>query len=95
LKGRLLELAERHAIIGAVHGDGLYLGVELVRDRVIKEPATDEAWEICDRMLELGVVVQPTSDRMCVLKFKPPLCVDIAAADFFADTLDRVLTEGW
>jgi 4-aminobutyrate aminotransferase-like enzyme/Ser/Thr protein kinase RdoA (MazF antagonist) len=95
LKGRLLELAERHAIIGAVHGDGLYLGVELVRDRVIKEPAADEAWEICDRMLELGVVVQPTSDRMCVLKIKPPLCVDIAAADFFADTLDRVLTEGW
>ena len=35
------------------------------------------------------------SDRMCVLKIKPPLCVDIAAADFFADTLDRVLTEGW
>ena len=46
-------------------------------------------------MLELGVVIQPTGDRLNVLKIKPPLCLDIAAADFFVDTLDRVLTEGW
>jgi hypothetical protein len=24
-------------------------------------------------MLELGVIIQPASDRMCVLKIKPPL----------------------
>ncbi|CAB4934324.1 MAG: aminotransferase [Actinobacteria bacterium] len=95
LRRRLLALAERHPLIGAVHGEGLYLGVELVRDRVTLEPATEETYAICDRMLELGVVVQPTSDRMCVLKIKPPLCLDEAAADFFVDTLDRVLSEGW
>ncbi len=38
---------------------------------------------------------QPTSDRMCVLKIKPPLCLDTDGADFFADALDRVLAEGW
>ncbi len=95
LKGRLEELAGRHALIGAVHGAGLYLGVEFVRDRGTLEPATAETMAICDRLLELGVVMQPTSDRMCVLKIKPPLCLDAAGADFFADTLDRVLTEGW
>jgi 4-aminobutyrate aminotransferase-like enzyme len=46
-------------------------------------------------MLELGVIIQPTSDRMCVLKIKPPLCLDVAGADFFADALDQVLAEGW
>jgi 4-aminobutyrate aminotransferase-like enzyme/Ser/Thr protein kinase RdoA (MazF antagonist) len=95
LKGRLEELAGRHPLIGAVHGSGLYLGVEFVRDRDTLEPATEETMAICDRMLGLGVVIQPTSDRMCVLKIKPPLCLDAAGADFFADTLDRVLTEGW
>jgi len=95
LKARLEELAQRHGIIGAVHGHGLYLGVELVRDRTTLEPAASEAEAICDRMLELGVVIQPTSDRMNVLKVKPPLCVDQAAADFLVDTLDRVLSEGW
>jgi len=95
LKGRLEELAGRHALIGAVHGAGLYLGVEFVRDRGTLEPAAEETMAICDRLLELGVIMQPTSDRMCVLKIKPPLCLDIAGADFFADALDRVLTEGW
>jgi len=41
------------------------------------------------------VVIQPTSDRMCVLKIKPPLCLDIDGAEFFADALDRALTQGW
>lgn len=95
LKARLEELAQRHEIIGAVHGHGLYLGVELVRDRTTLEPASSEASAICDRMLDLGVVIQPTSDRMNVFKVKPPLCIDRSAADFFVDTLDRVLTEGW
>jgi 4-aminobutyrate aminotransferase-like enzyme/Ser/Thr protein kinase RdoA (MazF antagonist) len=95
LKARLTGLAERHELIGAVHGSGLYLGVEFVRDRATLEPATAETMAICDRMLELGVIIQPTGDRMCVLKIKPPLCLDIDGADFFADTLDRVLREGW
>jgi 4-aminobutyrate aminotransferase-like enzyme len=95
LKARLEELAGRHELIGAVHGSGLYLGVEFVRDRGTLEPATEETMAICDRMLELGVIIQPTSDRMCVLKIKPPLCLDVAGADYFADTLDRVLAEGW
>ncbi|MGW3961484.1 aminotransferase [Amycolatopsis sp. NPDC005003] len=95
LKARLEELGKRHEIIGAVHGSGLYLGVELVRDRTSLEPAASETAAVCDRMLGLGVVIQPTSDRMNVLKVKPPLCLDEPAADFFADTLDRVLSEGW
>jgi 4-aminobutyrate aminotransferase-like enzyme len=74
---------------------GLYLGLELVRDRTTLEPAATETAAICERLRELGIIMQPTSDRMCVLKIKPPLCIDTADADFFTDTLDRALTEGW
>ena len=95
LKRRLEELATRHPLIGAVHGLGLYLGVEFVRDRATLEPATEETAAICDRLLELGIVMQPTGDHQNVLKTKPPLCLDPASADFFVDTLDRVLAEGW
>jgi len=95
LRRRLLELAERHPLIGAVHGSGLYLGVEFVRDRDSREPATAETTAICRRMLDLGVVIQPTGDRQNVLKLKPPMCLTRESADFFADTLDRVLTRGF
>ena len=95
LKERLLALADRHPIVGTVHGMGLYLGVELVRDRETLTPATEETAAICDRMLDLGVVIQPTGDHQNILKTKPPLCIDVAGADFYVDSLDRVLTEGW
>ena len=82
-------------MVGAVHGIGLYMGVELVRDRTSREPAAAETAAICERMLELGVVVQPTGDRMNVLKIKPPMCISESSAAFFVRTLDRVLEEGW
>lgn len=95
LKARLEELGERHPIIGTVHGMGLYLGVEMVRDRDTLTPATVETAAICNRMLDLGVVIQPTGDHQNILKTKPPLCIDRTGADFYVDALDRVLTEGW
>ncbi|WP_353814786.1 aminotransferase class III-fold pyridoxal phosphate-dependent enzyme [Agromyces sp. SYSU T00266] len=95
LKGRLEALAQRHPLIGMVHGLGLYLGVEFVRDRASLEPATEETAAICDRLLELGVIMQPTGDHQNVLKVKPPLVVTRESVDFFVEMLDRVLAEGW
>lgn len=89
------ELGTRHELIGPIHGAGLYLGVELVRDRNTMEPATAEAIAICERLRELGVVVLTTSERSNVLKVKPPLCLTVESAEFMLTQLDRVLTEGW
>ena len=95
LRSRLEELAARHPLIGAVHGTGLYLGVEFVRNRETLEPATEETLAICDRLRQRGIIMQPTSDRQCVLKIKPPLCFSRESADFFVDVLDEVLSTGW
>jgi 4-aminobutyrate aminotransferase-like enzyme/Ser/Thr protein kinase RdoA (MazF antagonist) len=95
LAAGLRELGDRHPLVGVVHGEGLYLGVELVRDRTTLEPAAAEAAAICERMRELGVVVLTTSERSNVLKIKPPLCLTAESADHVVAMLDRVLTEGW
>jgi 4-aminobutyrate aminotransferase-like enzyme len=95
LKARLEGLRDRHPLIGTVHGVGLYLGVEMIRDAATLEPATAETAAICERMLDLGVIIQPTGDHQNILKTKPPLCIDVEGADFYVDALDRVLTEGW
>lgn len=94
LKARLAALIDRYPLAGAVHGMGLYLGLEFVRDRVTLEPATEETAAICDRLLELGIIMQPTGDHLNVLKIKPPLCLRRESADFFADMLEKVLAEG-
>ncbi|MBF4561288.1 aminotransferase [Microbacterium sp. VKM Ac-2870] len=95
LVARLNELAEEFPLIGQVHGAGLYLGVEFVRDPDTLEPATVETAAICARLRELGVIMQPTGDHQNVLKIKPPLCVSTESADYFADALGRVLRTGW
>lgn len=91
LAARLRALGERHPLVGAVHGMGLYLGMELVLDRESLTPATAEAALVCDRMLAEGCVVQPTGDYKNVLKIKPPLCITRESADRFVDALDLVL----
>ena len=95
LKERLEALGQRFPIVGAVHGMGLYLGLELVLDRETLAPATKETMAICDRLLDLGVIMQPTGDHLNVFKIKPPMCLTKESADFFVDMVAKVLEEGW
>ncbi len=84
-------LAAEHELIGAVHGRGLYLGVDLVSDRAARTPAPEAALAVCERLRTLGVIMQPTGDAFNVLKVKPPLCIDDAAADHVLAALARAL----
>ncbi|WP_296667256.1 aminotransferase [Demequina sp.] len=86
----LRALAARHPALGAVHGMGLYLGVEVV-DGGPDHPDPSAATEICEALLDEGVIVQPTGDHKNVLKIKPPLTIDAAAVDRFLTALGRVM----
>ena len=57
LRDRLLELQERQPLIGEVRGMGLMLGVELVRDRQSKEPATTETADLLELCKERGLLI--------------------------------------
>ena len=87
-------LGLEHPLVGAVHGSGLYLGIELVRNRETREPATQETAAVCERMRELGVIVQPTGDHQNVLKIKPPLCLGRHDVDAFVRAFARALEVG-
>lgn len=91
----LRALMSRHALIGDVRGQGLYIGVELVRDRDTLEPATGEARIVAERMKEEGVVLLPNGEHDNVLKIKPPMVFSHDDADLLLERLDAVLTQGW
>jgi 4-aminobutyrate aminotransferase-like enzyme len=88
---RLKELATRHAIIGDVRGRGLFVGVELVRDRSSLEPAEKETKEIVEKMKEVGVLMGIDGPYHNVLKIKPPIVLSKEDVDFFVDRFDDVL----
>jgi 4-aminobutyrate aminotransferase-like enzyme/Ser/Thr protein kinase RdoA (MazF antagonist) len=93
-KARLQALTDDYPLVGAVHGSGFYLGLELVRDRQTLEPATLETAALCDRLLDLGIFMQPTGDYLNILKIKPPMCTTRQSVDFFVDSVAQVLSEG-
>jgi 4-aminobutyrate aminotransferase-like enzyme len=95
--GRLLEalraLQARHGIIGDVRGSGLFLGVELVKDRATLEPAADEASQVVLRMRELGVLAGTDGPFHNVIKLRGPMPLTDRDADCIVDAMDRALRE--
>jgi len=86
-------LMARHQIIGDVRGSGLFLGVELVRDRATLEPAGTEAGYVVDRLRESGVLAGTDGPHHNVIKLRPPLIVSDGDADLLVAVLDNVLGE--
>ncbi|HEV8600579.1 MAG TPA: aminotransferase class III-fold pyridoxal phosphate-dependent enzyme [Gemmatimonadales bacterium] len=91
----LRELVARHAIAGDARGLGLFLGLELVRNRETLEPAGEEASYVANRMRERGILLSTDGPFHNVLKLKPPLCFTRADADRVIETLDAVLLEDY
>jgi 4-aminobutyrate aminotransferase-like enzyme len=91
LLARLRALADRHALVGDVRGSGLFIGVELVKDRATLEPATDAASETVNRMRSDGVLIGTDGPFHNVLKIRPPLPFNLGDVDVLVDCLDRAL----
>jgi 4-aminobutyrate aminotransferase-like enzyme len=92
---RLRVMMDRHPLVGDVRGQGLYIGVVLVRDRASLEPADVEARIVAERMKEEGVMTYPNGTFENVLKPKPLMVATLDDADLIADTLDEVLVDRW
>jgi len=89
----LRELRTRHKLIGDVRGLGLFIGVELVRDREALKPASREASRVIDEMKERGFLLSTDGPLHNVLKIKPPMVIQAHDVDEVLEALDEVLAE--
>ncbi|KAJ9598916.1 hypothetical protein L9F63_026549 [Diploptera punctata] len=89
----LRQLQQKYSIIGDVRGVGLFTGIELVKDRETRIPATAEAQHIISRMKEEYILVSSDGPDRNVLKLKPPMVFTHENADHFVKMLDEVLSE--
>jgi 4-aminobutyrate aminotransferase-like enzyme len=91
LLAALRAIAGRHPLVGDVRGSGLFLGVELVKDRDTREPASEEASGVVNRMRERGILIGTEGPSANVLKIRPPMPFTREDAVHLAATLDEVL----
>jgi len=77
LHGNLLGLQERHASIGDVRGVGLFVGVELVKDRATKEPLEEKLVQaVVGECYRRGVIIGATTRSLP--RFNNTLCLSPA-----------------
>jgi alanine-glyoxylate transaminase / (R)-3-amino-2-methylpropionate-pyruvate transaminase len=93
LKGKLTELQNKHDLIGEVRGMGLMLGVELVTDRVTKEPAVADTATIVEKAKDRGLLLGKGGYFGNVIRIKPPMCISKDDCDFMVDCLDACMAE--
>jgi len=86
------EIKKQHPLIGDVRGEGLFIGVELVRDREKLTPATDNAATIIEKMKDNGILLSTDGPFNNVIKIKPPIVFNENNADKVVETLDMVLS---
>jgi 4-aminobutyrate aminotransferase-like enzyme len=89
----LREVAARREAIGDVRGMGLFVGIELVRDRATREPNAELARDLADTAAERGVLLSTDGPFHNVMKVKPPLVFSAADADRLVETIDAILGE--
>lgn len=87
----LRDLMKKHAIIGDVRGAGLFIGVELVRDRDTLEPATPETSRAVEALRDRGFLTGTEGPFHNVIKIRPPMCVTMDDAERLVRALDAVL----
>ena len=92
LKSKLNELSERFEIIGDVRGRGLLQGIELVRDRHSKEPATTEGKAITEQCLKAGLIFSVRRGGS-VLRFVPPASTTEDQIDRAVDILEQAIAD--
>jgi 4-aminobutyrate aminotransferase-like enzyme len=79
--------------VGDVRGQGLFVGMEMVTDRVSNTPDAARAIEVCERLQARGFLTSNAGIFGNVVKMRPPLVFSEADARAFLPALDATLAE--
>lgn len=91
LRGRLLDLKEKHQIIGDVRGMGLLQAIELVEDRRTKKPAAQATNALMALMKERRVLMGKGGLMGNCIRMSPPMNISKSDVDTMIEQLDGAL----
>src|ERR1043165_22521 len=81
-------LKAKYDLIGDVRGKGLLLGVEMVKDRATKQPATSQCADVLENCRDMGLLLGKGGLYGQTIRFSPPMCVHKDDAEIILDVLD-------
>src|SRR5688500_115997 len=87
----LREMQKKHQLIGDIRGIGLMIGIELVKDRLTKERATDARNAVVQAMFRRGILVLGAGRN--AVRLAPPLVLSKDQADSVLAMLDASLAD--
>lgn len=93
LTSELRARIDNYDAIGDVRGSGLFISVELVKERGSKEPDAESTITLADRLKDRGFLVSYSGKYENVLKIRPPLVFSHANADDFLVAFDKCMKE--
>jgi len=88
---RMTEMMEKHPLIGDVRGLGLFLGIELVKDRITRERANNEAEAVMYSALSKGLSFKLSMGN--ILTLTPALTITKDEMDKALDIIEACLDE--
>ena len=97
---RLKELQVKYEVIGDIRGPGLFIGIELVKDQLSREPFTELMEEMLHEGVRQNIFFGPSMPYLSgtgklmmrnLIKIKPPLNISEEDADFICDKFESVL----
>jgi len=93
-KSRLLNMQQRYPSIGDVRGLGMMVGIEFVKDRSSKDPASEIGQRLVDVLLSKGIMATNYGGTYHnVLKMSPPLVITREQLDRALEILDESLSQ--
>jgi len=92
LKGKLLDLKDKHEIIGDVRGMGLLLALEMVEDRRTKAPATAATNQMLEAARENKIMIGKGGLYGNCIRLSPPMNISRTDVDEFIKRLDQSFT---
>jgi 4-aminobutyrate aminotransferase-like enzyme/Ser/Thr protein kinase RdoA (MazF antagonist) len=90
---KLRNLQDKFDLIGDVRGLGLFIGVELVEDRITKCPATEKTSWLVEFFKQHQILMSTEGRFYNILKIKPPMAFTTNDADKFLKILELGLIE--
>jgi 4-aminobutyrate aminotransferase-like enzyme len=90
LRAGLQEITKDSPYVAEVRGSGLYVGVELVKDRETLEPDRSRTEDVINDMRDRRILISGTGKAANVLKIRPPLAFTSADVTRFLETFSEV-----